>query len=281
MSEKKQTLIVRGEHENKFTVVDNFSVAQNRSLSYEARGLLLYLLSMPVDWQVRPTELEQEGARRDKISRMIGELVKSGHIFKEKIREGNGRFVGYLYTVYEYPLPETDLPETGLPETGLPHAVERPLQRTYLLDEPETKDENEDKENNTQNQKGVCFDVFGDSLKKMQLLYGDDRVHEVCCYAVKKNDPPAWAMSALKGKWDLKAKAVGKPVVERTMEEINQANDRVFWEMILVQHGLSKDEALNYMSQHPEDRFVIEQGDNPYENMTEGEVRAGLEVKNE
>lgn len=52
--------IIRAEHGEQPYFMLLRTVAQNTALSYEALGLLVYLLSKPNDWQVHPSTLTRE-----------------------------------------------------------------------------------------------------------------------------------------------------------------------------------------------------------------------------
>lgn len=122
------------------------TVAQDRRLSYEARGVMLYLLSKPNDWEVRPADLEQDGCKRDKVYRILAELKEYGYLVRERARTADGRMEWLPYRVCEQPSPLTEKPEmdeplqealqpftekpevapyTGLPDTVLPY-TEKP-----------------------------------------------------------------------------------------------------------------------------------------------------------
>jgi DnaD/phage-associated family protein len=127
--------IVRVAHDkdNPFMVVDR-ALPQNKELSYEAVGLLMYLLSKPDDWEVVIEDLQREGCGRDKVYRILRELRKAGHLHEVKGRKVNGRFTKSLYVVTEEPHtenPYTDKPDTVSPDTEKPtqHNKESTKQR--------------------------------------------------------------------------------------------------------------------------------------------------------
>lgn len=92
--------------------------AQDRNLSFEARGLLSYLLSKPENWEVQIPDLMNEGnCGRDRVYRVIRELTERKYIKREAIRHDN-KYAGIRYTVYE--LPYTDSQDTGFQDTEKP-----------------------------------------------------------------------------------------------------------------------------------------------------------------
>jgi len=100
-------------------------VAQNRTLSYEAVGLAAYLLSRPDDWQIIVGDLLRDGsAGRDKVYRVLNELIASGHLTRLKQPHSDGgKFAGSEYIFHELPCTEepcTEKPYTALPYTANP-----------------------------------------------------------------------------------------------------------------------------------------------------------------
>lgn len=106
-------------------------VAEDARLSWAARGLLMYLLVKPDDWQISIADLMARGdVGRDKVYDLIKELGKYGYIRKTQHRVG-GTFSGTHYLVSETPplpeKPETVAPLTGSPDTAPPLPVEPTL----------------------------------------------------------------------------------------------------------------------------------------------------------
>lgn len=85
-----------------FTIIDNTGIKDKR-LSWKAKGLLCYLLSLPEDWQIYMSELKENCSDgRDSTSAGFAELVEFGYATKEKIHAEKGQFK-YNYTVFEVP----------------------------------------------------------------------------------------------------------------------------------------------------------------------------------
>lgn len=122
--------IKRGKHdkENPYFVVSR-ATAQDRRLSYEARGLLAYLLSKPGDWELRVEELALDKKRgegkagRDKIYAILDELAVLNYVRKSrKYQDGDGKWRWTPYEVFEEPQP--DLGSSEKPDTVKPNTVE-------------------------------------------------------------------------------------------------------------------------------------------------------------
>jgi len=122
------------------------AVAQNRELSWEARGVMSYLLSKPDDWQIQVSDLRQKNCGRDKVYRILDELMAAGYLHRHQEQDKKGKFLGYSYVLYEEPFTEnqeTDKDTTPFPEkpyTDLPFTENQ--EHTY-------KREEQKKESNT------------------------------------------------------------------------------------------------------------------------------------
>jgi len=98
---------------------------QNATLTWKAKGLLSYLLSLPDDWKINITDLQNRAKDgRDSVANTINELIAAGYIIREKAR-ATGKFDGYDYVVYEKPpypeKPYTDKPFTENPQQVITH----------------------------------------------------------------------------------------------------------------------------------------------------------------
>ena len=91
----KRTILRLQKTEKYFKVAN--AVFNDRSLSWEARGLMGYLLSKPDDWQVRMHDLVRNGpAGQHKISRMLRELEVAGYIRRRRFRRKDGTFEWFV-----------------------------------------------------------------------------------------------------------------------------------------------------------------------------------------
>lgn len=96
------TFRVYKESGNFVTVHKDF--IHDSNISWKAKGILLYLLSRPDDWQIYETELEQHST--DGLSGLksgIKELEEKGYIHRNRKRDNKGRLKEYEYAVYEQP----------------------------------------------------------------------------------------------------------------------------------------------------------------------------------
>ncbi len=109
---------------------------QDAKLSWKAKGILAYLLSLPDDRQIYITELINHSTDwRDSTSAGIRELIKNGYIVRSQIKVEKGHFWWYDYDIYEKPV--TENPSTGKPKTG---------KQTLLSKKKTNKDSNNKKD---------------------------------------------------------------------------------------------------------------------------------------
>lgn len=115
------TVITRKRYDN-FSIIPN-AVANDTTISFEARGLLIYLLSKPNDWQVNVKNLRKAGGGigQDKVYRILSELSAVGYIYRQSNRDQSGQFVGSEYMVYDQPIePRGENPDAVFPDTADP-----------------------------------------------------------------------------------------------------------------------------------------------------------------
>ena len=75
---------------------------QDKNLSWKAKGLLAYLLSLPDDWKIYETELVNHATDgKDSLKSGIKELLENGYLTRESNRSKDGQFSGYDYKVFE------------------------------------------------------------------------------------------------------------------------------------------------------------------------------------
>jgi len=77
---------------------------QDSRLSFKAKGLLSYLLSLPDNWEIHLKEIAKHSTDKlTAIKTATKELVAAGYITMSQGKDAKGRFVSYEYTVYEHP----------------------------------------------------------------------------------------------------------------------------------------------------------------------------------
>jgi hypothetical protein len=94
--------IVRTVKEQKYFVASN-ALFNDKRLSWEARGIMGYLLSKPDGWQCHNYDLVNQGpAGEHTIKRIVKELREVGYVHRFKISKGRGK-IEWITEVYESP----------------------------------------------------------------------------------------------------------------------------------------------------------------------------------
>ena len=127
-----------------YTVMCNHHLRDKR-LSWKAKGLISYILSLPDNWDFSAKGLALAGRDGESLVRSaLRELEDNGYLRRAPLRGDDGRITDWVYTVYESPRSEDDTgegtPETAAPEEASPvtdePVVEYPHVKNPLVDEP-------------------------------------------------------------------------------------------------------------------------------------------------
>lgn len=107
----------------KFTTLPN-AFLRNSALSFEARGMLAMMLSLPPDWSFNFNWLMRQSPNtgRYRLRTILKDLKAAGYIQYHRIRTSDGRF-RWEYIFDENPLP----PEVNEPPMAEPPADDRPI----------------------------------------------------------------------------------------------------------------------------------------------------------
>lgn len=134
MAERK-TRIYRSTNQTNYSVINN-EVLRRDDLSWKAKGIMCYILSLPNDWEIYLEELQRH-ATDGKSSFRSGwnELKEKGYVKRHPIKEG-GKFVEWRTEIVEsldlttFP-PYTDFPQVEKPQMEKPQVENRKLLSTY------------------------------------------------------------------------------------------------------------------------------------------------------
>jgi hypothetical protein len=126
----KQTFTIIRTVKNRDTpyTMINRAVVNDAQLSWEARGVLAYLLDKPDNWVVCLSDLVRKGpGGAGRMRRILAELEATGYIHRQCLKNAAGRF-SWITTVYETPqLAEVTVrPDPGLPSTANPPTANPP-----------------------------------------------------------------------------------------------------------------------------------------------------------
>ncbi|RNB72153.1 conserved phage C-terminal domain-containing protein [Brevibacillus panacihumi] len=119
-------------------VVMNKTALRDERLSWKAKGIIAYMLSLPDDWTFVLDELSQHAADgKDSLRAGLKELKQFGYLHRFPIKE-NGKIVKWETHVYETPqevLPEEEKPQKEMPQVEKPE-VEIPQMEEPLVGNP-------------------------------------------------------------------------------------------------------------------------------------------------
>ena len=127
-----QTMI-RVEKKTNYVIL-NKEALENANLSWKAKGLLAYLLSLPDNWQIYIEELSSHSRDGiDSTASAIKELINNGYITRDRVRNEKGQLKNYIYIVHE--IAET-IENTGDEPKREKPILEKPRQEKPILENP-------------------------------------------------------------------------------------------------------------------------------------------------
>lgn len=149
-----------------YSVISNAMVRDIR-LSFAARGLLTYLLTLKPDWSINTAHLiKQSPLGRDGLLRLLRELERFGHLYRAQSRLERGLRGPTVINIYESPeLNQHFSPQTAFPSTEEPFTDSPSTAKPLLL---KTNKEVNTKKKETLNTQGA--DAPGESLDLLEAL---------------------------------------------------------------------------------------------------------------
>jgi len=116
-----------------FTPISN-ALVNDEDLSAETLGVLVYLVTKPANWNVMPSQLAKRfGCGRDRMYRIINELIAAGYVRREQGRSDGG-FDGMNYSVSEEKSPLTENTDTANQCPGNPTQQKKEVTKDRVLE---------------------------------------------------------------------------------------------------------------------------------------------------
>ena len=138
-------MIFRIKHESNFTDLAN-EMLNDKAISFKARGLLSFMLSMPNEWRFYRSEIKkhsnQDGGTA--IGNAIKELIQAGYLTCKQLKDEQGKWQESEWEVRENP---NKKPQQGKPSAGKPSAGNKPLLNTNRVNTNSNKAVLESKRN--------------------------------------------------------------------------------------------------------------------------------------
>jgi hypothetical protein len=119
--------IIRSPRPAQYELLDR-RLLQDDRLSFRARGLLAYLLSLPDGWQTDSTKLARVAREgRDAIRAALRELEQCGYLIRTRVTDPTTGTWSTEMVVRD--TPEDGFPGVGFPGVGFPGATRDDRQR--------------------------------------------------------------------------------------------------------------------------------------------------------
>lgn len=105
----QQNELRRSKRQRPFTQIDN-EIINNSALTWQAKGMLAYLLSKPDGWTFFEDDLVKRSDNgKSSVRSILKELLETGYLIRgERMRDENGYWKGYPYTVEPYLVDDYD-----------------------------------------------------------------------------------------------------------------------------------------------------------------------------
>jgi hypothetical protein len=138
--------IIRVANREQFVVVLT-KTAQDDTLSWKARGILIYLLSLPDNWQIYVSDLINRAPDKETSVRTgLKELEKAGYLTKQRTRDSKGKITGTEWIIHE----KAEVQPYGEnPHVEKPHVENPHVENQGLINKNLTKEVSETKNNLT------------------------------------------------------------------------------------------------------------------------------------
>lgn len=122
-----ETTFIRTCKDRNYTVLDNTFI-RDVTLSWKAKGVMTYLLSLPDDWSVNFSEVLKHSADGETaLKSIIKELKEHGYLISKRLQSADGKFAGFTYEIVENPQSnnhQEEKPSGGKPTEWKTHRVE-------------------------------------------------------------------------------------------------------------------------------------------------------------
>ena len=124
--------IIRVKKDSNYSVINNTGLKDER-LSWKAKGILAYALTLPDDWTFHISELARHAKDgEDSLRTGFKELKELGYVKRYPVRDGNTKKIARWDTeIYE--TPQRDMPQMENPDVVKPYEENQKLLNTNRL----------------------------------------------------------------------------------------------------------------------------------------------------
>ncbi len=146
--ERGIVMIYRVAKKENYVVLDK-AFLNDEQLSWKAKGLLAYMLSLPDDWSFSLADLAiRSKCGREATAKILDELIEAGYLQKVQERGKDGKFGRVEFFVYEASK-RAAIPSTGNSSTVVPSTEKTTLLNNNLLNNQLLKDKDDKESTNT------------------------------------------------------------------------------------------------------------------------------------
>ncbi|PGM28232.1 DNA-binding protein [Bacillus cereus] len=160
--------IFRVKKDNNYSVINNTGLKDKR-LSWKAKGILAYILTLPDDWVFYREELSQHA--KDGINSLragMQELKEYGYIKRFPIRDEKNKIVRWETIIYEIPVddyPPVENPPAGNPVDGNLLVENRKLLNTNIQSTKELNNDIQNKNHHDDQDKSLSQRLMDEDFK--------------------------------------------------------------------------------------------------------------------
>lgn len=164
-----ETYFVKQHRKDNFTILDNTCI-RDSNLSWKAKGVHTYLMSLPDDWKIHISEIVNHSCDgKAALYSAIQVLEHYGYIKKIRNRKKNGCFENTVYQVFEAPESVTAdvevLPLSDFPDMENPVLDNRTLLTTNELNTDKQRTELTNSDCKSRTEQSVGESVFINIIK--------------------------------------------------------------------------------------------------------------------
>lgn len=116
---------INKQKKDNYSIVDMKPIRNDSRISWQAKGILIYLLDRPDDWEPQKQDLINRSKNgKQSVTTALKELKSAGYLAIEKNRGEKGQFTEIIWHLSEnpeeMPLQNRPHPESGMPDSGNP-----------------------------------------------------------------------------------------------------------------------------------------------------------------
>lgn len=157
----QQGNIRKRSYTDNYVVLSN-DVAQCKDLTWEEKGMILFLQSLPQDWKIHKSSIHEFSSSGDHSTRNVfNSLVKKGYIQSVRLTKEGNKFAGWdhIFDVdknFDDCFPTCGKPTNGEPTTGKPHTTKEEYTKEIDTKEIESSDFKKIIPSNKKNAASTC-----------------------------------------------------------------------------------------------------------------------------